>query len=162
MVGGSAESKQEEVIRKMLDELDSDLDSEFEDSDDQEESASQEEVIPNYQEIATCSKDLENNQTQKKESLAQKLVISQHVLLNQEDSKIQCIGGSDIVKTPESGENSNCKNNTATEDALINTDRNWYKEIKNQYEEGKLKLCRSRPMDAKVMDLLEAKSIQLR
>ena len=174
MVGGSAESKQEEVIRKMLEELDSDVDTESEDSDGQEESASQEELILRYQDSPTCSQDLGNNkyQTQKKESVIQKFVKSKEVLSsqhdliqkgdlpNQEDTKTQCKGNSVIVKTSENEDDSDWEDNTETEDVLINNDSKWYREIKKQYEEGKLKLCRSKPMDAKLMDLLEAKDIQ--
>ena len=175
MVGGSAESKQEEVIRKMLDELDSDVDSESEDSEDQEESASKEELlIPKYKGSPTCSHDLGNNeyQTQQKESDIQTNVISQEylpsqhdlikkgVLLNQEDSTTQSKRNSVNVKVPASEKDSNLEDGTATEDALVNNNRKWYEDLKNQYEEGRLKLCRSKPMDAKLMDILEVKYIQ--
>ena len=138
MVGGSAENKQEERIRKMIEALDTDVDSEIEDSDEQEESASQKELIPESQE-------------------GHHELIQKGDLFNQEDSKRENKRGSE---SREMEDDSDWEDNIATEDALVNDDTKWYYKIKKQYEEGKLQLCRSKPMDAKLMDLLEAKCIQ--
>lgn len=141
MIGGSRRGKQdEEDIRKMIDDLDDDgISSKDEncadedDEEDEEESIIKESSI--FKKDSSCGEDTAKTKDSEfpKESISKK--------------------GSLTLENKESKEA-----NAVVED-LANTNKKWYEELKLQYEEGRLKLCRSKPMDTKLILLLEAKII---
>ena len=154
MIGGSGRDEQEENIRRMLDACES-----SEESEDSEDTECQENFENQTKSPRTenCLEDpMVNKETTEAEDSTEK-----EVLTKEKESEV--IEDMNELINKEISENeveSSEKKVSGLEQDSTHDIRRWYENLKLQYKEGKLKLCRSNPMDAKLIFPLQAKNLQ--
>ena len=154
MIGGSGRDKQEENIRRMLDACES-----SEDSEDSGETESQDNF--EKQTKSTCAENcLEELMVDKETAETDNSTEKEIVTKEKESEVIEDLNELRNKKILENEGESSEKKVSGLEEDSTHAIRRWYENLKLQYKEGKLKLCRSNPMDTKLIFPLQAKNLQ--